>query len=199
MKIIPNQIDKHLYQISLTETLNNSANIQNLLGQENIPWITNYNEDNYIGDFTPRNKLSELFQYRQQFLSPDFKQQLFSLLVSNEIFVQQHPTYTVDWLMKNTKMTSNFYVVSENYKFGGAHVDEPINQIITLGLIYFDHPSDYSLLRGTLFENWERTHGIVVPSGFEKGWLLINSEKSYHQICNFGPKRYGVKFWVNVL
>jgi hypothetical protein len=196
MKIIPNQIDKHLYMLELAETSVDASHIKNKLEQENTPWNLHHSNNNYIGDFLPTDKLSDLYQYWNQFFSRDFKQQLFSLLVSNEVFVKQHPTYTVDWLMKNTKMTSNFYVVSENYKFGGAHVDEPINQIIALGLIYFD--SENSLTRGTVFDNWESTHGVVVPSGFEKGWLLINSDKSYHQICNFGPKRYGIKFWVNV-
>jgi len=196
MKIIPNQIDKHLYMLELAETSVDASHIKNKLEQENTPWNLHHSNNNYIGDFLPTDKLSDLYQYWNQFFSQDFKQQLFSLLVSNEVFVKQHPTYTVDWLMKNTKMTSNFYVVSENYKFGGAHVDEPINQIIALGLIYFD--SENSLTRGTVFDNWESTHGVVVPSGFEKGWLLINSDKSYHQICNFGHKRYGIKFWVNV-
>ena len=197
MKINSNQIDKHLYMLELAETLNESGNIKNLLEQENVFWAMNQSEGNYIGDFIPGDRSSFLFKYRQQFLSQDFKQQLFSLLVSNEIFVEQHPLYTVDWLMKNTKMSSNFYVVSENYKFGGKHIDEPVDQIIALGLVYFDSKDDDSLFRGTLFENWENTHGVIVPSGYEQGWLLINSNKSYHEICNFGPKRYGIKFWVN--
>ena len=196
MKIIPNQIDKHLYMIELEETSVDPHHIKNLLQQESTPWNLNYSGNNYIGDFLPNDKSSDLYQYWNQFFSQDFKQHLFSLLLSNEIFVEQHPTYTVDWLMKKGVLHSNYYVVSENYKFGDRHVDQPTEQIIVLGLVYFD--SANSVMRGTVFDNWEGTHGIVVPTGSEKGWLLINSDKSHHQICNFGPKRYGIKFWVNV-
>ena len=100
--------------------------------------------------------------------------------------------------MKKGVLRSSYYVVSEDYKFGDRHVDQPIEQIIVLGLIYFDPAGDDPFMRGTVFNSWDRATGIVVPSGHEQGWLLINSDKSYHRICNFGPKRYGIKFWVNV-
>ena len=67
MKIIPNQIDKHLYMLELAETSVDPNHIKNLLGREDIPWNLNYSDNNYIGDFLPTNKSSDLYQYWNQF------------------------------------------------------------------------------------------------------------------------------------
>jgi len=196
MKITSNQIDKHLYTIELQDTPEYSGSILHELEKE-TRWTLHENSDgSYIGDFVPTDTDTNLFKYRDNILSDNFKYQLYSLLTSNDVFIDRHPTYTVDFLMDNAKLFSQYYVVSEDHKLGGQHVDEPINQIIALGLVYFmyeDNP-----LKGTLIRNWNDTHNIIVPTGYEKGWLLINSDKSKHQICNFGLKRYGIKFWVNV-
>ena len=62
MKINPNQIDKHLYMIELEETSVDPHHIKNLLQQESTPWNLNYSGNNYIGDFLPNDKSSDLYQ-----------------------------------------------------------------------------------------------------------------------------------------
>jgi len=198
MKIIPNQIDEHLYMLELAET--SSHPVLNMLSQKNIEWeLTEFDQgfrDNrYIGDFIPTNKELPLLQYYRQFRQPEFKEQIISLMTSNDLFVSMH-NHSKEQLLECTELNLSYYMVSADFGFGGRHIDYPINSILALGLIYFDNQE--SNTRGTMFESWNGNYGIMIPSGNQKGWLVINSEKSFHQICNFGDNRYGLKFWLTL-
>ena len=202
MQIDHTQIDHHLYEIQLHDFLNPSHEISSLLEQHQS-WSFRTNTsvvpDNpcpgQIGNFENFQAHPLLMQYLEQFTNKT-RDQLFDILLDNEIFVSMHKEKTKEWMLKNVILTCNFYVVLANYGIDyDMHVDCPLDKTIALGLIYFVHENDPG--RSTIFRDWGNQHNIVISTGYRCGWLLVNSDRSLHKTCNTSNQnRYGMKFQI---
>jgi hypothetical protein len=204
MQIDHTQIDHHLYEIQLYDFLNLSHEILSLLEQHQ-DWCFRTNTsvvpDNpcpgQIGNFEHAHAHPLLMQYLAQFIDKT-REQLFDILLGNKIFVSMHKEKTKEWMITNVILTCNFYVVLANYGIDyDMHVDGPLDKTIALGLIYFVHENDPG--RSTIFRDWSDRHNIVISTGYRRGWLVVNSDRSLHQTCNTSKhNRYGMKFQINI-
>lgn len=204
MDLRANKIDEHLYTLSLSNSKFDVIRIRQLLkGLDESEWRKSYERDNirYIADYLPKNtpesplpdyKLNA-WNYRQELI--DLKEKLIDLLLVNDVFLSkklrgQNKTE----IMEKTILNSNYYCVGENFTMGRMHADEPIDDMLAHGLIYFlddDFPQ-----QSTIFRSWDDSHNIVIRTGWEKGWMVVAHEKSLHAITNYGEARYGIKFWL---
>jgi hypothetical protein len=200
MNIAHTQIDHHLYEIKLQQTPNFSQDILPLL-EQHASWTIHESKapdgspPRRIGDFENQHNL--LDKYESEFVKSNIKEQLCEILSNNEIFVSLHKEKTKDWLMTNTNFFCSYYKVFAEYGLDNPHVDQPIGQTLALGLIYFMHENDPG--RSTIFRDWSNRHNIVVNTGYQLGWWMINSPRSFHQICNTSKHdRYGLKLRLDV-
>jgi len=194
MKLIHNEIDKHLYILKLHDTPSFSGDVLPLLESISLPlWkLSHDSETAYIGDYNPHPSDEILCAYLDKILS--LKSQLLDIVLRNQLFAGE-PAYTKQELDEKTSINSNYYLVREHFGIGGMHYDGPLDKMICHGLFYFmdgDQPN-----RSTVFKNWDQTYNIVIPTGYQVGWMTMNNERSLHCITNYSEhKRYGIKFWL---
>jgi hypothetical protein len=202
MNVKSTQIDQHLYEIQLYDFRGPCHDILPLLEQHQhwkLAAKLNVVPDDpgQIGNFQHVQPHPLLLQYQNEFLA-EIKDQLFDILLSNEIFVSMHREKTKDWMLQNVNLTCNFYVVYADYGIDHTmHIDRPLDKNIALGLIYFVHETDPG--RSTIFRDWNNQHNVVVTTGYQHGWLLVNGNRSLHQTCNTSKhNRYGMKFQISL-
>ena len=93
MKLIHNEIDKHLYILKLHDTPSFSGDVLPLLESISLPlWkLSHDSETAYIGDYNPHPSDEILCAYLDKILS--LKSQLLDIVLRNQLFAGE-PAYT---------------------------------------------------------------------------------------------------------
>ena len=159
------------------------------------------NDDSYVLVLTP-NPPDDLLTCKDQFHNEKFKNQICSLLATNDIFNTCYPGWPLAKLLEATKLSADWICLPPFYTNKMIHIDRTSGDDTTLahGLIYFFLDDDPN--RSIWFVPWGQSHSgslesilRPVPSGLGRGWMVVWTENSWHQARNdTNHPKYTLKF-----
>ena len=192
MYITFNPLDQHLFEIAIHDMPYSLEEIIDDLKNEAWEYQTANDGLFDIEYCHPGSVKSHKLQDIQNFFfDPEFKTQWISQLAGNAIFKIQRPGMDMSWLQENTDVGFDWGRTPPNQNKAPLHNDD-IN-IISFGLIYLvksDNPD-----QSTYFVKFNSSEEIRVPTGFGRGWIVVNTKKSDHRAFNNTDEhRYHFRF-----
>jgi hypothetical protein len=223
MKIEFTPVDHHLYEITISDADLDWTALHNDLKE--MTWQMEPPADGNLGMavYHAKNSIEtpRVKQFREWFLTTEFKNQLVDMLFTNQNFTSKFPALVQDWdpslyahlnelypkmVRQQTMIASHWIMTPPKYVDHTLHTD--VHTPYAFGMIYIipdddpmqstyftysDHVINSSNVLKIKTEQLRR-----IPTGFGRGWLVINGDQSYHKaLNNTDLKRYSLKIALN--
>jgi hypothetical protein len=192
MFITFNPLDQHLFAITVNNMPYSLEEVVDDLKNQDWEYHTAYDGLFDIEYCHPGTVKSHRLQEIQDFLfGSEFKTQWISQLTDNAIFRTQHPDMDLSRLHDNTDVGFDWARTPPNQNKAPLHNDDI--RILSFGLIYLVQSDDPD--QSTYFVKFDGSGETRVPTGFGRGWVVVNTEKSDHRAFNNTDNyRYHLRF-----
>lgn len=223
MKIEFTPIDHHLYEVTVSDPdLDWNALLDDL---KKMSWEMEPPADGDLKLAVYNSKKSietpQVKQFREWFLTSEVKNQLVDLLFTNQMFIKKFPALGQSWdpslyehltdmypklIRQRTMIASNWIRTPPDYVNHKLHID--VHTPYAFGMIYIipeDDPkqstyftySDHAINPTNIFK--VKTEQLRrIPTGYGRGWLVLNNEQAYHKALNDTDlDRYCLKITLN--
>lgn len=223
MKIAFTPVDHHLYEISVSDPdLDWHALLDDL---KEMTWKMEPPADGNTAMAVYNSKQSvesqRVKKFREWFLTTPVKEQLIDVLFTNQYFTNKFPALGQSWdpslyehltelypklVRQRTVLASYWIMTPPNFVNHKLHTD--VHTPYAFGMIYIipdDDPKQstyfsYSdhVINSSDIPSIKTAQLRRIPTGFGRGWLVLNSDQSYHKALNNTDfNRYCLKISLN--